>query len=82
MAKDLDGLIDREFDEDTRNNFKLVAGALEENIEQMYGTVKKYRNLQKITNLGELDDYNKSSEQLGKKAKRQEKKLNKERGDS
>ncbi|MBT41914.1 MAG: hypothetical protein CMF12_05270 [Idiomarina sp.] len=82
LAKDLDGLIDREFDEDTRNNFKLVAGALEENIEQMYGTVKKYRNLQKITNLGELDDYNKSSEQLGKKAKRQEKKLNKERGDS
>lgn len=82
LAKDLDGLIDREFDEDTRNNFKLVAGALEENIEQMYGTVKKYRNLQKITKLGELDDYSKSSEKLGKKAKRLKKKLDKERGDS
>ncbi len=82
LAKDLDGLIDREFDEDTRNNFKLVAGALEENIEQMYGTVKKYRNLQKITNLGELGDYNKSSEKLGEKAKRLEINLNKERGDS
>ena len=48
----------------------------------MYGTVKKYRNFQKITNLGELDDYNKSSEKLGKKAKRLKKKLDKERGDS
>jgi|GEM_PF-1768442 len=82
LEKDLDGLIDREFDEDTRNNFKLVAGALEENIEQMYDTVKKYRKLQKITNLGELDDYNKSSEKLGKKAKRLKKKLDKERGGS
>lgn len=82
LGKDLDGLIDREFDEDTRNNFKLVAGALEENIEQMYDTVKKYRKLQKITNLGELDDYNKSSEKLGKKAKRVKKKLDKEQGDS
>jgi len=82
LSNDLDGLINREFDEDTRNNFKLIAGALEENIEQMYGTVKKHRKLQKITNLGELDDYNKSSEKLGKKAKRLEKKLDKERGDS
>jgi hypothetical protein len=82
LAKDLDGLIDREFDEDTRSNFKLVAGALEENIETMYDTVKKYRTLQKVTSLGGLDDYNKSAEKLGKKAKRLKQKLDKERGDS
>jgi len=48
----------------------------------MYDTVKKYRTLQKVTSLGGLDDYNKSAEKLGKKAKRLKQKLDKERGDS